>query len=79
MTTNIEKDFQDLVYHRLQSLPPDTEMSIGGIGELSRDDLLNHVKKLDDIGKTIINVEKDFFDALKTGELYRELYEPSQA
>jgi hypothetical protein len=45
-------------------------MSIGGVGNLTKSELLDHVKKLDDIGKTLIDVEREYVGVLKSGELY---------
>jgi len=74
MTSELERDFQDLVLYRIRALPPGTEISIGSVGDLSKKELLEHVRKMDDVGKTIISVEKEFFDALKSGRLHK-IYE----
>ncbi len=67
------KDFQELVYARLQSLPEDFVISAGDFGDITKTQALQHVKSNDEIGKTIINVQRQFLEALKTGELYAYL------
>ena len=66
-------DFQELVYARLQSLPKGYTISIGNLGEVTKEEALQHVKNDDEIGKLIIQINKTYFKALKTGELYASL------
>lgn len=66
-------DFQELVYTRLQALPKGYTISIGNRGEVTKEEALQHVKNDDEIGKLIIQINKDYFNALKTGELYASL------
>lgn len=68
--TEIQNDIKRLVLARLEMLPRDKKMSIGSSGELSRDQMISHVKDGDEIGKKIIQVEMDFLQALKNGRLY---------
>jgi hypothetical protein len=72
--SDIDKDFQQLVIARLRTMPADVVISIGDEGDLTREELLEHVNKHDSIGSQMIDIEKRYFNALKTGELY-ELYE----
>ena len=64
---------KDLVLARLEILPPDASISIGSFGELSRDDMIAHVKKGDDAGKKIAEIEMEFLQQLKSGIFYEEL------
>jgi hypothetical protein len=69
MQSDLEKDFQELVLARLQTLPQNTSLSIGSVGEFSKQQLLEHVQANDEIGKKIIDVDKDYLKALKEGTL----------
>jgi len=60
----------DLVVARLQNLPSDKEISVGSFGEFSKSDLIDHVKKIDEIGKKMIAVELDFLRLMKEGVFY---------
>jgi len=62
--------FQELVYARLQSLPKDFVISAGDFGDITKDEALRHVKENDEIGQIIIEIDRQFFEALKSGELY---------
>ena len=58
---------KQIVIARLEVLPKDKKISIGGEGSFSRDELIEHVNKEDKIGKKIIEVEMDFLRSLKEG------------
>jgi hypothetical protein len=65
-------DFQELVYSRLRAMPDGIEISIGDKGAIKKTDLLKHIKKNDEIGQELIRIEREFFNALKSGEFYRQ-------
>ena len=70
------KEIIDLVVARLQNLPSNKEISIGSSGEFTKAELIEHVKKADDIGKKMIAIEMDFLRSMKDGIFY-EQYSPS--
>lgn len=69
----INNDFKQLVYARVQALPNGTVISMGSEGDIPKDELLEHVEKGDEIGQKMYEIEKAFFEALKTGSIYNEL------
>ncbi len=71
-TTDTEKEIIDLVIARLQKLPADKEMSIGSSGEFTKDRLIEHVKKDDEVGKKIVAIEMDFLRSMKEGIFYEQ-------
>ena len=66
-------DFQQLVYARLQSLPKGYTMSIGDKGTITKEEALEHVKADDEIGKIIIQIDRNYFNMLKSGNWYESL------
>lgn len=64
----ISDDVRDLVIARLQILAPGKLMSFGG-GEqaLTKEELISHVEKGDELGKKIVEIEMTFLRALKDG------------
>ena len=70
------KEIIDLVIARLQNLPSNKEISIGSSGEFTKAELIEHVKKADDIGKKMIAIEMDFLRSMKNGIFYGQ-YSPS--
>ena len=66
-------DFQELVYTRWQSFPKGYSISIGEYGTITKEDALRHVKENDEIGKLLIMVDREYFNALKTGEFNESL------
>ncbi len=69
MTEQTSKDLKDIVIARLETLPKNMKMSIGSYGDFNREQLIDHVKKGDAIGKKIIEIELEFLQAMKEGNL----------
>lgn len=65
-----EKEIIDLVVARLQNLPSNKEISIGSSGEFTKTELIEHVRKADEIGKKMIAIEMDFLRSMKEGIFY---------
>ena len=66
-------DFQQLVYTRLQSFPRGYDISIGGHGTITKEEALSHVANNDEIGQLLIQINRNYFDAIKSGKLYAGL------
>lgn len=65
-----EEEIKKLVIARLEtSLPSDKKVSIGSSGEFTKEELINHVRKGDEIGKKIVKIELEFLQAFKEGIL----------
>ena len=64
-----EEEMNELVIARLKSMPEEQKISVGSLGEFDKYDLIEHVKKGDDVGKKIVEIELDFLRALKQGIL----------
>jgi hypothetical protein len=67
-----EKDIIALVVARLQNLPSNKEISIGSSGEFTKDELIDHVKKDDEVGKKMVAIEMDFLRSMKEGIFYEQ-------
>lgn len=55
----------DLVVARLETIPSNTKISIGGDGDFGINDLIERVKANDEIGKKIIKIQLEYIRALK--------------
>lgn len=67
---NQQEEIKELVIARLQTLPEGKEISIGSDGEFTKEELIRHVEKGDEIGKKITEVEINFLRSLKEGIFY---------
>lgn len=67
---NTDKEIIELVMARLKNLPSDKEISIGSSGEFTKDEIIEHVRKDDEIGKKMIAIEMDFLRSIKDGIFY---------
>lgn len=72
----INQDIIDLVVARLENLPSGKDISIGSFGEFSKEELIDHVKKTDDVGRKMIEIELDFLRLMKQG-IYYDQHSPS--
>lgn len=55
----------DLVVARLEALPPNVAMSVGGDGGLDVGELIKRVKACDEVGKQIIEMQLFYLRSLK--------------
>ena len=65
MKTNAE--IKELVMARLLTFPSNKKICIGEHLELTRDDMIKHVRKDDELGKKIIEIELAYLKGLKQG------------
>lgn len=70
----ISEDLKNLVVSRLELLSPNKKFFIGSHKEgFTKEDLIEHVEKEDEIGKKVIKMEMTFLKALKDGTLLEEV------
>jgi len=75
----ISEGLKDLVIERLEILPSDLKFFIGSDGkELSKKDLIDSVKRGDDVGQQVVEMEMSFLRALKDGVLLEEILSSEQ-
>ena len=67
-----EQEIIDLVVARLQNLPSNKDISVGSSGEFTKAQLIEHVKKADEVGKKMIAIEMDFLRSMKEGIFYEQ-------
>lgn len=65
----ISEDLKELVIARLETFHPNRRISIGSYGDFNKEELIEHVKKGDELGKKVIEIELEFLRALKEGIL----------
>ena len=68
MSNMYTEDEIELVIARLRAIPRNALLSIGNINSNSpfdRDELIEHVKKMDDIGKKIIEMQLNYVRSYK--------------
>jgi len=75
----IKKEIKDLVIARLGILPSGKKISIGSSGEFTKEQLIDHVEKEDDIGEKITEIELAYLQAIKEGIFYEQDFSDYQA
>lgn len=63
-TQPISEDIINLVIARLETIPSNVELSVGNEGSFSVDDLIERVKKQDEIGKKMIEMQLAYMRSL---------------
>ena len=61
---NISEDIVNLVTARLRTIPSNIEISVGGDGSFSIEELIKRVEKQDDIGKKMIEMQLSYLRSL---------------
>jgi len=67
------KSEKELVLFRLLASDPRLQLSVGGDGTVktyTREQIIEHVKTLDEVGKEYIKTQMEFMRAMGSGELY---------
>lgn len=68
----IDAEINELVIERMKLFPSDKNISIGQNGNFTKDQIISHVKKNDEIGKKIVEIELSYLKALKRGIFFDE-------
>lgn len=63
-TISDSEDIINLVIARLKTIPSNVELSVGNEGSFSIDDLIERVKKQDEIGKKMIEMQLAYLRSL---------------
>lgn len=64
-----QEQIKELVIARIRTLSDDVALSIGG-EELKRDQLIEHVREDDEVGKELIEMQLEFLQDMASGALY---------
>ena len=66
------EDVKQLVLIRMETLSSHKKISIGSYGEFSKEELIQHIKDDDEIGKKMVAIEMDFLRSMKEGIFYEQ-------
>lgn len=69
---NYDEKIRELVAIRLETLPAGSAISIGSMGDFTKEQIIKSVHDGDEIGKKMIEIEMSFLQSLKDGILYGE-------
>lgn len=62
-----EAEIKELVILRLETMPENFKLSIGSAGEFDKHQLIERVKRGDDIGEKIVKIQLNYLRSLKMG------------
>jgi len=64
---------KEIVLMNIDSMPSNYKLSLGGKGVFDKNQLIEHINKMDDVGKQILNIESRFLKAVSRGEVTKAL------
>ena len=64
---------KQIVLMKIATMPKNYKLSIGGEGSFNKAQIVEHVNKMDDVGKKILDMELRFIKALSRGEVTKTL------
>ncbi len=68
----IKEEIKKLVIARLKVMSSNRKISIGSSGEFSKEELIQHVEREDEVGRKITEVQMEFLKSLKEGIFYEQ-------
>ena len=72
--SEISEEIKKLVIARIDArMPANLKMSIGASGSLSKEEMIEHVRKGDEEGVQIVNMHLNFIKAVTSGDLIKEI------
>ncbi len=63
----VDEEIKKLVITRLSTMPANMKLSIGSYGIFSKDELIDNVKKENEIGKLVIEMQLKYLKSFKKG------------
>ena len=67
----INENLKDLVITRIEVASPNLKLAIGSHGVFTKEEMIYHIKKEDEIGKSIVESHLSFMKALTNGQFTR--------
>ena len=72
--TEVDEKVKELVIARIDAkMPSNIKISIGSTGSLSKEQMIEHVRKGDKEGKEIVQMHLNFIKAITSGHLMKEI------
>ena len=66
----LKGQLKKLVLERVNAMPENLRVAVGSFSRLTKNDLADHVREEDEIGKQVIEMELDFLRDLASGAVY---------
>ncbi len=73
MTEEINEELKEVVIIRIEAIPSNLKLSIGDGKSLTKEEMIEHVKNGDDIGKQIIQSHLSFMRAVGRGDFTKAI------
>jgi len=68
----IDEELKKIIIARLETFPSNKKISIGSIGEFTKNEMIENIEKETDVGEKIIEIQLNYLRSLKEGILYEQ-------
>ncbi len=65
------EELKQLVVERIKSIPSNLQISVGG-SEYTKEEIMSHVQKGDDVGKQMAEIQLQFLKELTSGKIFQD-------
>jgi hypothetical protein len=69
----VKEELKEIVIMRIEAIPSNLKLSIGNGNSLTKEEMIEHVKKEDEVGRQIINSHLSFMKAIATGKFTKAI------
>lgn len=66
----IDEELKKIVIARLEVFPSDKKISIGSVGEFTKQEMIENVEQETEVGEKIIEIQLNYLRSLKEGIFY---------
>jgi len=74
MSKEIQKKIKELVITKIEAhMPSNLKLSIGSYGALTKEEIIEHIEKEDEIGQQIVKAHMSFLKAVANGEFAKRM------
>lgn len=74
----VDEELKKIVIARIEIFPSDKKISIGSVGEFTKEEIIKHVERETDIGEKIIEIQFNYLKSLKEGIFYEQNFVNNQ-
>lgn len=75
MRDSLPKEFWAVLMKRYEKMPSDVKIVIGGFGAMDKKEIMEHIKKKDEVGALIAQIELNYLKLFKEeAETYERAY-----
>ncbi|MBU3918912.1 hypothetical protein KKC63_03360 [Patescibacteria group bacterium] len=76
--SKIDGEFKKIVIATLEVFPSDKKISIGSVGEFTKEEMIENVENETDVGEKIVEIQLNYLRSFKEGIFYEQNFADNQ-